>query len=761
MAGMNDNVQERDSMAKQGGQWSWNLPTALMGAALCATAPLAAAQDSAADAIPEIIVTAQRSAAPASKTPVSMSVLSGAQLEKAFLGTPAEIGARLPGVHMDGAADGLRITLRGVSNNDSTEKGDPSAAFMLDGIYIARPQIQNVSLYDIARIEVLRGPQGTLYGRNATAGVVNVISAAPGKTLEGAASVALGDYASRQASAMINVPLSDALALRAAMAYNKHDSYLHNGQGTPYRLGLDRDDTSARVAARLALGKDAALLLRLEHSSLRNNNDSFVPASNFYSFDAAGMPSWRAGSTEQRLTNAFVPPNAPLAQGASRIRANGVGVELDWDLGPMTLHYLGSHRSYTHAMLANFHYGLTPTFALGVRESFGGRYRQDSHEVRLATPEGGALSAQGGLYWFRERSAVRYSFRDLELLQLPPYYVFPNDPTESVAKALFGQATWRLAPRVRATAGARYSDDAKSRIGSTNFQQGPDFNAATDLRLLNAAAVNTHKTTWRLGAEYDLAPATLLYATASTGYKSGGFNDGCLAGRRELGIDCPAAQAVPESTLVYQPETLTALEAGLKTRFWDGRASLAASVFSYDYKNLQLSGVAIVQGAPRFVTTNAGVAKVTGLEVEGQLSVTAADRISYSLALLDAHYVSYLPDGQTSWAGRDLDRSPKATATLGLEHSFRLPWAQLKAGLFTRTSGAYVISVPSQLRQYRVAARTQSDLTLGYHPDQGGWSVQAYVKNLQNKVGPIAIDSFGMLVPSDPRTAGARLDYRF
>jgi iron complex outermembrane receptor protein len=735
------------------------MPAALMCAALgCAGQALAQA---APDAIPEVIVTAQRTSALASKTPVAMSVLSGAQLDAASLSTPADIGARLPSVHLDGATDGLRITIRGVSNADTTEKGDPSAAFMQDGIYIARPQAQNVSFFDLARIEVLRGPQGTLYGRNATAGVVNVMSAPPVNTREGAFSVELGNYASRQASAMLNVPLSDGLAVRGALAYNKHDSYLINGQGTGYTLGKDRDDLSARLSARLQMGKAASLLLRYEHSSVRNNNDSFVPSSNFYTFGPDGSPQWKEGGTTDRLSNRFVPFNAPLVQGSGRAVSSGLGAELEWDLGPAKLFYLGSHRRFDFDQVANFYYGLTPTFALGVRETFTGKYRQDSHEVRVATNGAGPLTAQAGVYYFRERTADRYSFRDLELLHLPPYYVFPIDPTVSLSKALFGQATYSVSPRLRATAGVRKSNDDKSRIGSTNFQQGPEFNPATDLRLLNAAAVSTHKTTWRLGGEFDLAPATLLFATVATGYKSGGFNDGCLAGTTEMGIACPAAAAVPASALIYQPETLTSYEAGIKTRFWDKRASLNATAFYYDYANLQLSSVAIVQGAPRFVTTNAGVAKVTGLEIDGQLGLTAQDRISYSLTLLDAHYVHYTPDGQTSWDGRKLDRAPTRAATLGYEHTFALPSGSLKAGLFERASGAYTISVPSQLRQYRVPARTEGNLSLAFYPSHGNWSVLGHVKNLENKVRPIAIDSFGMVVPSDPRTWGVRLDLRF
>jgi iron complex outermembrane receptor protein len=750
-------------MTNRSRQSSRKVPAALLCAAMCATVQPAHAQaaPAPAEAIPEVVVTAQRTTSLASKTPVAMSVLSGDQLEAASLGTPGEIGARLPAVHFDNAADGLRITIRGVSNADTTEKGDPSAAFMLDGIYIARPQAQNVSLFDLARIEVLRGPQGTLYGRNATAGVVNVISAPPVKSFEGAVGVELGDYASRKVDAMLNVPLSDALAVRGALAYNKHDSYLINGQGTGYHLGLDRDDASARLSARLEMGKAASLLLRYDHSSVRNNNDSYVPTSNFYSFGADGSPSWKDGATSERLTNRFVPPNAPLAQGSGRATSSGLGAELDWDLGAVNLHYLGSHRSFEMDQLANFYYGLTPTFALGARESFSGSYRQDSHELRIATRSGGPLAAQGGIYYFREKSSDRYSFRDLEPLGLPPYYVFPIDPTVAVARALFGQATYSLSARLRATAGARYSDDDKSRIGSTNFQQASQFNPATDLRLLDAAAVNTHKTTWRLGAEYDLAPATLLFATVSTGYKSGGFNDGCLAGTSALGIDCPAAAAVPANTLIYQPETLTSYEAGLKSRFWNNKASLNATAFYYDYANLQLSGVAIVQGAPRFVTTNAGQARVSGLELEGLLSVTPSDRLSYTLALLDAHYTRYSPDGVAVWDRRKLDRAPSAAASVGYEHTFRLAAGRLKAGLFERASGAYTISVPSQLRQYRVPARHQGDLSLGYRPDQGNWSVLAHLKNLENKVSPIAIDSFGMVVPSDPRTWGVRLDYRF
>lgn len=750
-------------MTNQRNAWKRHFQISAFPGILCLASVDALAQAAPFDEaqIQDVVVTAQRSSSLASKTPVALTAITGEQLHSAGIDNPASLGARIPNVQIDGAGSGMRITIRGVSSADTTAKGDPSAAFMLDGIYIARPQNQNVSFFDLDRVEVLRGPQGTLYGRNTTAGVINVIANTPGKIFEAAASAELGNYSSRKFDAMINLPLSNALALRAALTSNKHDSYLINGQGTGYAMGMDRDDTAARLSAKLAMGNSATLLLRYDHSKVNDNTDNIVPVSNFYSAGTNSSPIWNDANTSSRLTNRFVPFNAPLQKGFSKATVSGTGLEFNWDLGMLNLSYLASHRNFEQAQHVNFYYQIRPTVAIGVRQFFDGKYWQDSHEMRVATKGNGPIKAQAGVYYFKEDSNTNSTFLDLQILGLPPYYVFPMGPSIAVNKAVFGQATYSLTEQFRATAGVRFSEDEKSRIGATNFQQGLSFNPATDLSLLNAAFLTTHKTTWRLGAEFDLAPETLLFATVSTGFKAGGFNDGCIAGTSYKGIGCPAQTAVPASALYYQPETLTSYEGGIKTKFWGNKASLNASMFYYDYSNLQLSGVVVINGAPRFTTTNAAVAKVQGLEVEGQVIATTADRFSYSLALLDAHYASYLPDGATSWAGKKLDRSPSSVVALGYEHTFHLAAARLKAGVFSRASSAYKISVPSQLRQYPVPARTQSDLSLSYRPDGASWSVQAQLKNLENKVVPIVIDSVGQMFSSEPRTYGVTFDYRF
>lgn len=728
---------------------------------LLAVAPALAQEQ----ALQEVLVTAQRTPSVESKTPVSLTVLGGEQLIETGLDTPGDIGARVPNVEFDNATDGLRITMRGVSSSDTTGKGDPSAAFMLDGVYIARPQIQNLSFYDLERVEVLRGPQGTLYGRNTTAGAVNVISKNPVDTLAAAAHAGIGNYGAREAGAMLNIPVNQALALRAAFAAHRHDSYLRNGQGTPYELGLDRDDVSARITARLRVSATATLLLRVDHSRVDDNNDSFVPDTNFYAGVSNGAPVWQGGATRDQLTNHFVPFNTALSQGYSHKTTTGVSADLQWHLGPATVYYLGAHRDYDQQQLTNSYYRVAPAVALGVHQDFDGWYRQDSHELRLASNGAGPLSGQAGVYYFRERSSQSYTFRDLELTGLTPYYAFPHGPTRSTSQAVFGQGTYRvtgvLGGDLRLTAGARRTSDKKSRYGATSFQQASVFNPATDLQLLNAADLSTSQTTWRLGADVDLAPGTIAYATIATGYKAGGFNDGCAVGAVALGLGCPAALAVPVSTLVYQPEQLRAYEAGIKSRLLDNTASLNLSVFSYDYTNLQLSGVATVAGAPRFVTANAGEASVKGLELEGVFALSTRDRLSYALSLLGAHYVRYSPDGVQSWSGVKLDRAPAHTVSLGYEHSMRVADGLLAAGIHARRGADYQIAVPSQLLQYRVPARTESGASLRYTVASGAWSILARVNNIENKVRPISIDSFGMTVPSDPRTVDLRVDYRY
>lgn len=221
---------------------------------LCATS--ASAQEAADQPVDngDIVVTANRTESLASKTPVALTAVAGTALVSQGITNPTALAETVPNLSID-RANGLQITIRGVTSTDGTEKGDPSAAFMLDGIYIARPQVQEVSFFDIGRVEVLRGPQGTLYGRNTTAGVVNVISAKPKlDKFEGSVDLNYGNYNTFQATGVINVPVSEKIALRGAVNYDRRDSYLKAGTGFTSKLSPFKENLSLRGSALFDLG---------------------------------------------------------------------------------------------------------------------------------------------------------------------------------------------------------------------------------------------------------------------------------------------------------------------------------------------------------------------------------------------------------------------------------------------------------------------------------------------------------------------------
>ena len=229
----------------------------------------ASAQASApSDGIQEVVVTAQRTPAPEARTPVTMSVLTAEQLDKLGLDTPGALSARLPDTYLENSYDGLRITIRGVSSNDPTEKGDPSAAFMIDGVYIARPQSQNVAFFDIDRIEVLRGPQGTLYGRNTIGGAVKYVTKrlAPKAMLD--AKATLGKFGEKDLVLKGSTPVSDILRIGGTIATFNRDGFGENVVNG--RDNYNKDVKAARVSAELIPNSD----LFVRFSSDRTVDDS-------------------------------------------------------------------------------------------------------------------------------------------------------------------------------------------------------------------------------------------------------------------------------------------------------------------------------------------------------------------------------------------------------------------------------------------------------------------------------------------------------
>jgi iron complex outermembrane recepter protein len=714
----------------------------------------------------DIIVTATRESSLASKTPIALTAITGDQLRSAGVLSPTSLTDQVANLSIV-RGNGLQITIRGITSTDGTEKGDPSAAFLLDGNYIARPQAQDVSFFDIERVEVLRGPQGTLYGKNTTAGVVNVLSNRPTDNFGAAVNGSYGNYGSIQADAMVNIPAGDALALRAAVSYDKRDSYLSTAPGD--RLSLDpfRENIAGRVSALIKFTPDFTMLLRADYADLKGSRYTTVRANRFFSAvnDPLGNPVYSGSNSATERTLSI-----PLAQ-TPKIsdQSYGGSAEMNWDTGPVTLTYLGSIRKFKVKEKQNFDLGAPIMFAA----DFNGDYTQDSHELRVALNDGGPLKLQAGGYYFHEKSAIELDI--FGLLSPTPGTVgytfgFPQAPTITRSYAGFAQGTYAFTPAIRLTLGARYSKDYKFRFGHTIIQKTPIFSAGDVPQQQNSATIRSEKLTWRAGLDADVGARGLLYGSVATGYKAGGFNDGCEAGTTTFGELCN--QARPLTQLYYQPETLTAYEIGYKGRFANDVVRVNASAFYYDYKNLQLSTVANFGGGPAQTTTNAGKARVKGIELETILTPDTRSKVTLQFNYLDAEYVQYCPlgfaTGSTTacltidYAGRPLDRSPKMVTVAGYNYTLPLgSGGNIVADVRTRFSSKSFVTAYGIPAQYVTPAHSDTSVSITYNAPGNRWYLQAFGNNLEDTITVNGIDSFGSVTPGDPRTYGVRAGLKF
>nr|WP_315401138.1 TonB-dependent receptor [uncultured Duganella sp.] len=677
----------------------------------------AAAQSADGGQVQEVIVTAQRIAQPASKTPLSLSVLSGDDLKAAGAVNAASLTDMAPNVQINSYNGSTIISIRGVHSADTTEKGDPSASFNIDGINLARPQSAGLAFYDLERVEVLRGPQGTLYGRNSTAGAINLITNKPVDKFEARGAIELGNYHGVKFDGMLNSKISDVLSVRGAVSSSQHDGYLRSTQG--FRRNFDDDDSlSGRLQALFKFNPDMSLLLSADASTVKGAGPGNVPYATFI------------GNTGDAQRTA-----SPSVAGFVDHRARGMGAEFKARLGVGELTYQAAHRVFDRS--EDVPWGQAAAGVAPADYRAIAQYTQNSHELRLASSFGDWRTI-AGLFYFKEDSNIDTKIRNYPVLKL---LAFHQDPVISESKALYGEATYSVSPDLRLTAGARTTHDEKSRVGLT--QRG---NSITQ----NDASVSYAKSTGKLGADYSWSKQVMLYATYSTGYKAGGFNDGTSASN---------------PFLIYNPEQLAAIEVGAKGRFFANRLQLNASAFQYDYKDLQLTSVAIdpATGAIGSQTRNAAKAAITGAELEGKFAISTAGKFDFSAADLDAHFKSYVPKLGADWSGMRLEKAPRLTLALGYTHNWYLEnGGALSAHIGSRHSASYVINDNANAAQFTQKAFYKSDFNLSYSPSGTRWSVQGYVRNIGNEtvMTGYAGASGGRpatVTLAPPRTMGVRL----
>ena len=701
-----------------------------------------------------VTVTAERHVQDAQKTAIAISVESGEELLKKGITTIDAALREAPGVEIQSRPQGGQIYIRGVGSNGDSNYIDSAVSVMRDNVYSGTAEAVTAAMYDVDRVEVLRGPQGTLYGRNATGGTVNVITNVPTDSSESTVNLQAGGYGLAHADAAINVPVNDALALRFAGMREVRDGYYSNGGGESNVYG-------ARIKALYEPSERFSLLASVDYLHQKNLGVTTVPRAFTIPRDPEGnIPPpllWLQWRTDYDDPWAVDPEHPAQWQ---EYDFTTVSLQADWDLGWGVLTVLPAYSRSNRHVLTGLISGIADENQDGLPDSLSEdiwRERQYTLEARLASPYESPVKWVVGAYYLRSENISLLADSQLDpALSLTDYADFGGvQPTTS--KALFGQATWPLGETLRGTLGLRYTRDHKA--WATDYQSiiGP-WDPEPQTYHANANAL-----TYKAGIEYDLGRSAMLYAQVASGYKSGGFS---------------TTASPPKS---YEPEYLTAFELGLKSRFLDNRLQVNAEAFLYRYDDYQVQyqafGVeninpdAFEDDDPsndtlfqQFVA-NAGEGKIYGAELDSRYRFTDSDELRLALTYTHARY-GRIEEPQIAYASyARVANTPEWTARLGYSHDWDLSnGGLLSASVGVRWSSAYEATMQTDLPgnpDIHQDSFTRSDASLSYFPGEGEWSLTLWVRNIENKAQVVGMLPWGRALVTDPRTWGVNLSLKF
>ncbi len=758
-------------MARGGGRpWAWSLVLSLL--AFPGTAGTAWAQEADASGIglEEIIVTARKREESIQETPISLTVMTGADMEARSLTDLSELDSFIPNVDISagptsGGSANSQITIRGIGQTDFLITTDPGVGTYVDGVYHARSMGGIMDLLDLERVEVLRGPQGTLFGKNTVGGAVNLISARPTGQTAGSAEVTLGRYDRLDARASFEFPIvSEKLFAKFALSSKNRDGYGRRIDAETGRLLSDPGDQNATSARGVLwwLASDAVTVdFSMDMTRERRNATvaSLVeqnPNSLIGLYNAVGFLSGLYGPY-----SADVPDNPFVTNGTgpdvNDLDLWGTALTVTWESERLTLKSITAYRELD----ADFGIDADHT-AIQYQEVLN-RDSQDqfSQEFQLTgIGFNDRLDWIVGLYYFdenaRDRNDVRLTsglYDGLEALPGPiiplgdptdpltPFIGGPGNPlnvlfdldfdifneVDNTSYAAYLHGTLGLTERLSVSAGVRYTYEEKD-----YFLEHRRINSNTFIVPATRVSDDWDAFTPKGSIEFQATDDALLYASVARGFKSGGFN-----GR-------PTTQAEVES---YDPEYVTSYEVGAKTEWFEQRLRLNVAGFYYDYEDLQLTiQTQTPDGNLIIITDNAGKAEIKGVEVELLAQPVAGLVIQGGLGYLDAKYTD---TGSSTLITTDsrFVKAPKWSANASLEYAFSLPGGAL---LLARGDWSY------RSRTYNdpenVASLTQDGYSLfnvrfSYESPGQDWVVSVFGTNLSDERyitnGNTALNSLG------------------
>ena len=711
----------------------------------------ARAEDPAGAVLEEITVTAQKREQSLQSVGTSITALDAAALSKLGLSDVTSLASQTPGMQFNQFSPTITVyNLRGVSQNDFSDHQEAPVAVYSDDAYIASMGALAGAMYDLARVEVLRGPQGTLFGRNATGGLIHYISEKPRFDNDGFVTVTGGNFDTWNSEGALNAALTDNLAARVSFATERHDGYVNNSAG---RSVEDEKQYAARVQFLYKPTDRGEILLKLygavndnetgagyawaaSHADATGRGVLISPTStaNCPNLDGGCTPGGDITGYRNASSNPF--DQALGRPGIFNRTVGGSTLHVTWNFDPFTLtsvtDYLHLQKRYGEDS------GVTPVpyFVYDTLQHF----QQLSQELRLN-------GSSESLKWITGLYFLDYHTRNNAAVTIIPVLGGPSDAAYTLttqSEAAFGQLEYDFSHNLTGIIGARYSSDQKTfNYVYTNAPQVPVvYNEAS-----NPAAARTYDNVSGKGElDYKLTPGSMLYASVNRGAKGGGWS-------------APVNGVIDPSALAYKQETLTSYEAGEKLTFWEGRARLNGAVFYYDYRNYQGFFTQGLTNVVKNVDAN-----IKGGEFEFAWAPVRGANLQLGVSHLetDAKNVPLPAGGLTE---TQMPQAPKWSINALARYEWSVPLGRVALQADAKWNSSQYMELINAPADYQGPyAVTNARIIFSSADDR--WEVAGWVRNLADrwyKVYGLDLSALGFeqSVYGPPRTYGATFTYHW
>ncbi len=699
-----------------------------------------AQEEGAARVLEEVIVTARQRVESLQDVPVAVTVLSADMIQKTFATNLADMGAYAPNVSI-GTVPGFNaasIAIRGVSTGDIPSSFDPAVTVSVDGFYLGHYQASLLDMFDIEQIEILRGPQGTLFGKNTIGGVVNVTSKRPSGKFGAQAKVRFAEEGRQDVMAAIDLPIvEDVLAARISVQKFNFDGFYTNTYDGSDAGGQDL--LAARAKFLWTPSEDFEALLSFEYSKDESdtpmvlNTTTALDANGYYGGDAFyGFYPGRGsgGSTPVPLGDPHKSGLVTPAQHVDQFTAaaaskgtdghyediEGVYLTLDWDVMGGTLTSISGYRDVDSDYYND--YSGEPAAIYATIRSI---YRETlSQELRFSASLEQLDYVVGVYYQQNDLDYENYTSLGVDHPFVPGLYLDADGSQETTSWAVFGEGSYHISDVTKLTLGMRYSDEEKDfKLRPLGFPVGlgVDESGSWD------------DITYRIGIDHALSDNTMVYATFSTGFKSGGFNE--------------QAGTLTSAAFSFDPEEAESFEVGMKSDLLDNTLRLNLAVFVVEYADLQLDSVISISADPgqESVVTNAGEMTSWGIEADVMWLATESLTIDATLGILDAEYDKFscnldkdITNGNEDCSKLDVKRTPDMTGSLSV--TYNIPLKSMGGDLDLNVNATYTDAFYNDI--FNTTASEHEEVTLlnasvSYVTENEGLRISAFGRNITDE----------------------------